>query len=102
MNASLLRNLKRERECKLSGVRRHDSPSHNTKHINSVVNQQANEIVAFAVTQVREAGNSNKMEKLNFTKALNGVEKKGICVNQLTNDRHTGIRKYMRESTNRK
>ena len=42
------------------------------------------------------------MAKLNFTKALNEVKKKGICVNQLTTDRHTGIRKYMRESKNRK
>ena len=37
------------------------------------------------------------MEKLSFTKALNEVKQKGICVNQLTTDRHTGICKYMRE-----
>ena len=35
------------------------------------------------------------MKKLSFTKALNEVKQKGICVNQLTIDRHTGIRKYM-------
>ena len=37
------------------------------------------------------------MKKLSFTKALNKVKQKGICVNQLTTDRHTGIRKYMRD-----
>ena len=61
------------------------------------MNQQTNEIVALVVTQVTEAGNFNRMEKLNFTKALNEVKQKKICVNQLTTDRHTEIRKYMRE-----
>ena len=47
--------------------------------------------------QVTEAGNSNQMEKPSFTKALNEVKQKEICVNQLTTDRHTGMQKYMRE-----
>ena len=50
------------------------------------MNQQTNGIVAFAVTQVTEAGNSNWMEKLSFTKVLNEVKQKGICENQLTTD----------------
>ena len=37
------------------------------------------------------------MERLSFTKELNEVKQKEICVNQLITDRHTGIRKYMRE-----
>ena len=38
------------------------------------------------------------MEKLSIiTKTLNEVKQKGICLNQLTTDRHTGIRKYLRE-----
>ena len=96
--ASLVRNLKRERKCKLSGGGRHNSPSHNVKYVTySLMNQQTNEIVAFAVTLVTEASNSNRMEKLGFTNALNEVKQKGICVNQLTTDRHTETRKYMRE-----
>ena len=91
MNVSLVRNLKREIECRLSGDGRHDSPGHNAKYLTySLMNEQTNEIVAFVVTQVTEAGNSNRMEKLSFTKALNEVKQKGICVNQLTTDRHTG------------
>ena len=55
------------------------------------MNQQTNEIVALVVTQVTEAGNSNRMEKLNFTKALNEVKQKKICINQLTTDRQVSI-----------
>ena len=66
------------------------------------MNQQTNEIVAFAVTQVTEVGNSNRMEKVGFTKTLKDLQQKRICINQLTTDRHTGIRKYMREEESKK
>ena len=98
MNASLVNRLKNEGECKLSGDGRHDSPGHNAKHVTySLMKQQTNEIVAFPVTQVTEAGNSNRTVKVGFIKALKEVKQKGICINQLTTDRHTGIWKYMRE-----
>ena len=98
MSASLVRNLKRERGCRLSGDGRHDSPGHNLKYVTyPLMNQQTNAIVAFAVTQVTEAGKSNRMEKLSFSKALNEVKQKGICINQLITDRNTGICKHMRE-----
>ena len=43
------------------------------------------------------------MEKLSIiTKTLNEVKQKGICLNQLTTDRHTGIRKYMREEESKR
>ena len=38
-NASLVRNLKRDRECKLSGDGRHDSPGHNTLFIDKSANK---------------------------------------------------------------
>ena len=98
MNTSLVDRLKNEGECKLSGDGRHDSPGHSAKYVTySLMNQQTNEIVAFTITQVTEAGNSNRMEKVGFTKALKRVKQKGICINQLKTDRHTGIWKYMRE-----
>ena len=102
MNASLINRLKNEGECKLNGDRRLDSPDHNAKDVTcSLMNQQTNEIVAFAVTQVTEAGNSNRMEKVGFTKALKEIKQKGSCINQLTTDRDTGIRKYMREEVSK-
>lgn len=98
MNASLVSRLKVEGECKLSGDGRHDSPGHNAKYVTySLMNQQTNEIIAFAVSQVTEAGNSNRMEKHSFIKVLKEVKQKGIPIKQLTTDRHSGIRKYMRE-----
>ena len=75
MNASLVRNLKRERECKLSGDGRHDSPGHNVKYVTyASMNQRTNEIAAFAVTQVIEIGNSNRMEKLKDEKFYQGAK----------------------------
>ena len=98
MSTSLVRNIKRERDCKLSGDLKHDSLGHNAKYVTySLINQRTNEIFAFAVMQITEASNSNRMGKLSFTKALNEYKKKQICVNRLTSDRHTRIRIYMRE-----
>ena len=75
MNTSLVNRLKNKGESKLSGDERHDSPGHNARYVTySLMNQQTNEIVAFAVTQVTEAGNSNRMEKVGFTKALKEVK----------------------------
>ena len=82
MNASLVDRLKNEGACKLSGDGRHDSPGHNAKYVTYLlINQQTNEIVAFAVTQVTEAVDSNRLEKVGFTKALKEVKQKGICIN---------------------
>ena len=50
--------------------------------------QETNEIMAFPITQVTEAENSNRMEKLGFQKALNEAKEKGTVVKQLTTDRH--------------
>ena len=50
------------------------------------MNQETNEMAAFSITQVTEAGNSNHMEKLGFQKTLNEVREKGIVVKQLTTE----------------
>ena len=44
----------------------------NTRII-SFMNQETNEVWAFSITQVTEAGNLNHMEKLAFQKLLNEV-----------------------------
>ena len=61
------------------------------------MNREANEIIAFSITQVTEVGNSNHMEKIEFQKTLNEVRGKGIVVKQLVTDRHMQIRNYLEE-----
>ena len=44
------------------------------------MNQQTNEMVTFAVMPIIDIGNSNRIEKLNFTKVLNELkQKKNLC-----------------------
>ena len=59
--------------------------------------QLKSKITSMAVTQVSEAGNSNRMEKMGFVKVLSELKEKGMNIEQITTDRHTGIRKHMRE-----
>ena len=44
------------------------------------MSQQTNEMVTFAVMPIIDIGNSNRIEKLNFTKVLNELkQKKNLC-----------------------
>lgn len=85
--------------CKIAGDARCDSPGHNAKYSNySFINQVTGEIVASNLTQVTECGNANRMEKHGFVKALTFLKDKGVKVQQITTDRHSQVRKYMRVS----
>ena len=82
----------------LSGDGRCDSPSHNAKYLTySLMDKFTNRILAFSLTQVTETGNSNRMEKVGFKKVLSTTKGDGIIRSQITTDRHTGIRKHLRE-----
>lgn len=61
------------------------------------MNQQTNEIIAFAVSKVTEAGDLNSMEKHSFIKVLKEVKQKGILIKQIVTGRHSGVWKNMRE-----
>lgn len=64
MNDSITHRLIQQRKCNLGGDGRCDIPGCNAKYlIFGLMNQETNEIVAFSVTQVTEAGNSNRIEK---------------------------------------
>ena len=52
---------------------------------------------AFSLTQVTEAGNSNKTEKIGFEKALKSLKDEGIIPVQITTDRNAQITKYLKE-----
>ena len=98
MNASVTHRLIEQGPCKLSGDGWCDSPGYNAKNLSySLINQETNDIIAFSITQVTEAGNSNRIEKLGLQKTLNEVREKQILIKQLTADRHMQIQKYLKE-----
>ena len=90
--------MKKKGHYRLSGDGRCDSPGHNAKYLTySMFDQLKSKIISMAVTQVSEAGNSNRMEKISFVKVLSKIKEKGLNIEPITTDRHTGIRKHMRE-----
>ena len=68
---AILEDVKQAKLIDLSGDGRCDSPGHNAKYLTySFMDKSANKIGAFSLTQVTEVGNSNRMEKMGFEKAL--------------------------------
>ena len=98
-NNSILNQLKEQGSCRLSGDGRCDSSGHNAKYLTySFLDQITNKIAAMTITQVTEAKNSNNMEKVGFIKGLTFLRTNGVTVDQRTTDRHSQIRKHMREN----
>ena len=85
--------------CYFSGDGRCDSPGHNAKYLTySLADQGTGKIVTMSLTQVTEAGNSNRMEKYGLQKAIKEAKHKNLDIKQLTTDRHVQIKKYLREN----
>ena len=97
---SILNQLKEQGSCRLSGDERCDSPGHNATYLTySFMHQITNKIPAMTITQVTEAKNYNNMEKVGFIKGYKLKKKKnGVTVDQITTDRHSQIKKHMREN----
>ena len=90
--------IKKHGDYSFCGDGRCDSPGHNAKYLTySFLDKVTNKIFDFSLTQVTEVGNSNRMEKEGFIKVMSKVKGKGIQPKQMTTDRHTGIRKHIRE-----
>ena len=65
MSKSILEGLKEKGPCYLSRNGRCDSPGHNAKYLTYYfMDKNTIKIAAFSLTQVSEAGNSNRMEKM--------------------------------------
>ena len=70
--------VKKKGHCRLSGDGRCDSPGHNAKYFTySMFDQLKSKIISMAVTQVSEAGNSKRMEKMSFVNVLSELKEKG-------------------------
>ena len=90
--------MKQTKSIDLSGDGRCDSPGHHVKYLTySFMNKSTNKIGAFSLLQVTKAGNSNRMEKMGFEKALKSLNDEGIIPEQITTDQHVQIRKYLKE-----
>ena len=63
--------------------------------LNIFMGKSTNKIGVFSLKQVTEAGNSNRMEKMGFEKALKSLKDEGIIPEQIITDRYVQIRKYL-------
>ena len=84
--------MQRGERCYLSGDGRCDSPGHNAKYLTYTLLDQF-KIVSLSLTQVTEAGNSNRMELFSFKKVINEVKRSNIKVGQIITDRYIQIKK---------
>ncbi|KXJ10092.1 hypothetical protein AC249_AIPGENE18641 [Exaiptasia diaphana] len=86
----------REESLMLAGDGRCDSPGHSAKYGTYTFLDTDSDI---EVVQVMDVKNSNAMEKEGFIKTLTRIENDYKCeVYGISTDRHTQIKKYMRES----
>ncbi|XP_070409417.1 uncharacterized protein [Nothobranchius furzeri] len=56
-----------------------------------------NKVIDIQLVQSNEVGNSVRMEKEGFVRSLSTLLERGVDVQQVVTDRHTGVQKYLRE-----
>ena len=61
------------------------------------MDKNRNKILAFSLTQVSEAGNSNRMEKMGFEKSLRLLKNEGIIPQQITTDCYIQMRQHLKD-----
>ena len=94
----LISGIKKKPACSLSGDRRCDSPGHCAKYMTySILDQASNKVIDMEICQCTQAGNSNRMEKFAFVKVLKRLKNENFKIEMLTTDRHSQIKKHMRE-----
>ena len=80
------------------GDGRFDSPGFCAKYgTYTIMNAQNNQIIDFFVAHVHNAGNSQRMELYGFCKVINSLINNGITINSIVTDRHTQIRKFLKD-----
>ena len=94
----ILMTMKRRGNCCLRGDGRCPRPGHNAKYLTySFTDKETGKIAAVSLIQVSEVHNSNQMEKKGFIKTLQIFKDENITLMQIMANRHTQVRKYMRE-----
>ena len=91
-------NVRDEGAVQLSGDGRCDSPGYSAKFgTYTLMNTANNQILDFTVTHCNIAGNSVRMELHGLKELIQRLNENGVEISSLTTDRHTQVRKYMRE-----
>eukprot|EP00057_Strongylocentrotus_purpuratus_P007988 XP_011662462.1 PREDICTED: uncharacterized protein LOC105437502 [Strongylocentrotus purpuratus] len=92
------RELCGDRGMVICGDGRCDSPGYNAKYCSyTFMHMATSKIIVMSLVQVTEATSSVAMEKLGFKRALDELLQAGCSVATVATDRHTGIRKLVRE-----
>nr|XP_054605995.1 uncharacterized protein LOC129166755 [Nothobranchius furzeri] len=82
----------------LGGDMRADSPGHSAKYGSyTMMDLKRNKVIDIQLVQSNEVGNSVRMEKEGFVRSLSTLLERGVDVQQVVTDRHTGVQKYLRE-----
>ena len=76
-----------------------DSPGNSAKYgTYTIMDSPTDKVVTFFIAHVRNAGNSANIEKKGLIETLNFLENSGIIMKVLVTERHSQIRKYLREN----
>eukprot|EP00794_Sanderia_malayensis_P021111 gene21111-23177_t len=82
----------------IGGDGRNDTPGHTAKYGSySVMDLDSNKILDVQLVQSTECGGSAYMELEGFKRCIGTMERQNITIGTLVSDRHTQIRKYMRQ-----
>uniref|UniRef100_A0A9J8A9J5 THAP-type domain-containing protein n=1 Tax=Cyprinus carpio carpio TaxID=630221 RepID=A0A9J8A9J5_CYPCA len=79
----------------LGGDMRADSPAKYGSY--TMMDLKANRVIDIQLVQSNEVGNHQQMEMEGFERSLSLLEERGVVVQSLVTDRHTGVQKFMRE-----
>ncbi|XP_057195137.1 uncharacterized protein LOC130557432 isoform X2 [Triplophysa rosa] len=95
---NLLEGLKQKQNVSLGGDMRADSPGHCAKYGSySMMDLSTNKIVDIQLVQSNEVGSSVHMEKEGLIRSLEFLDRSGVKVASLLTDRHTQVKKCLRE-----
>lgn len=82
----------------LAGDGRCDSPGFCAKYCTyTFMDVHTGKVVDFEIKQVTQTGTSQSMEKAGFEETLDRIIDNGVEVTAISTDRHTGIKKIMKE-----
>lgn len=82
----------------LGGDMRAESTGHSAKYSScTMMNLKNNKVIDIQLVQSNEVGNSTRLEKEGFVRSLKLLEERGVKVQAMVTDQHTGVQKFLKE-----